>query len=137
VERVRQKLDNLETIHEEILNYTKDGKERWLNMEIQPILDDAGDVTHFVGIQTDITGHKEQEASLRYAKEKAESATRDKSEFLANISHELRTPLNRIVGIAELLTHELPHDIQRDYLQTLNESAQNLLRIINDLLDLS
>ncbi|HEY1095694.1 MAG TPA: ATP-binding protein [Alphaproteobacteria bacterium] len=72
------------------------------------------------------------------AKDMAESANIAKSEFLANMSHEIRTPLNAIVGIAHILkTHKLQIGRRREFIKTLDDSAQALLALINDLLDFS
>ena len=71
---------------------------------------------------------------------KAESASRAKSEFLANMSHELRTPLNSVIGFSEVLTKGLAGDItdkQKEYTQDIWKSGKHLLRLINDILDLS
>jgi signal transduction histidine kinase/DNA-binding response OmpR family regulator len=76
-------------------------------------------------------------AQLLEAKEKAEEASRIKSEFLANISHEIRTPRNGVIGMTELaLGTELSGE-QREYLELVRTSADSLLRIINDVLDFS
>jgi len=84
---------------------------------------------------------KRAETQLIEAKNSAEAASRAKSEFLANMSHELRTPLNAIIGFSEILRQEglgpLGHASYRDYVRDVHESGVHLLKIINDILDLS
>ena len=84
---------------------------------------------------------KRAETQLIEAKNSAEAASRAKSEFLANMSHELRTPLNAIIGFSEILRQEglgpLGHTSYRDYVRDVHESGVHLLKIINDILDLS
>lgn len=89
----------------------------------------------------DITLRKQMEQSLRYAKEQADSANRAKSAFLANMSHELRTPLNAIIGFSEMMMKEtygpLGSPKYREYLGDVHLSAEHLLEIINEVLDMS
>lgn len=89
----------------------------------------------------DITTWKRTERELREAKEFAEQANRQKSDFLARISHELRTPLNAIMGFSEVMRTErfgeLRNDKYRGYANDIHSSGEHLLALINDLLDLS
>lgn len=74
---------------------------------------------------------------LEEAHEASERSNRLKTEFLANISHELRTPMNGILGLTQLLTLEYPNNAQRELLTPLRESADHLMRLIDNLIDLS
>ncbi|KAA8980340.1 ATP-binding protein [Halospina sp. K52047b] len=128
---------NGEPVRQEILNYSRQGHTYWLDLDIQPVHDDGGRLVNFVAVQTDITRRKELEHRLRQAKEDADRSNQAKSQFLANISHELRTPLNGIIGISELLQRDQKRPDAEEQLSTLKDSANGLLEIINDLLDLS
>ncbi len=90
-----------------------------------------------IGGALDVTEQKRIEEQLRDLKNKADQANHAKSEFLANMSHEIRTPMNGVIGIADLLQNTELNDLQKEYVQLVISSAQSLLNILNDILDLS
>jgi signal transduction histidine kinase len=85
----------------------------------------------------EITDRKRAEVELLAAKERAESADRSKSEFLAVMSHEIRTPLNAIVGFTHLLSEAIRDEEQAMWVKTIDESTRVLQTLINDILDFS
>jgi PAS domain S-box-containing protein len=113
------------------------GRLLWMHTVKRPLMGPNGSSTHVLGVSNDVSVHKQVEATLQKARAAAEAANQAKSEFLASMSHEIRTPLNGIIGMSDLcLDTELSRE-QREYIETVQLSADGLLNVINDILDFS
>ncbi|MBI3135883.1 MAG: response regulator [Bacteroidetes bacterium] len=139
-------------------NFAKDGTQYWVLTSLTPILDEKGEVNKIISIDSDISKQKRAEQELilandiaemsiengnmaleelHKAKELLEESLKVKERFLANMSHEIRTPMNAIIGFTNLmLKSDLPEE-QKQYLNAIHTSGENLLVIINDILDIS
>ena len=110
---------------------------QFFNGQYVRIYDQRGHGGDVVTLTHDITAMVQNELDLNAARQRAEAANRAKSAFLANMSHEIRTPMNGVVGMAELLTETELNKEQRLYAETIRNSGEALLVIINDVLDYS
>ncbi|MGI9469021.1 MAG: ATP-binding protein [Rubripirellula sp.] len=115
------------------------GAQRWMEQTAGPVRGDADPdvVTEMVAITRDITDKKHDEGQLLTAKENAERASAAKTNFLANMSHEIRTPMNGILGMVNMLTDTTLTQEQEECVSVIQQSSESLLRILNDILDLS
>jgi PAS domain S-box-containing protein len=115
----------------------KSGEYRWFSDSRSVIVNGSGQPAALVGVSRDVTEQKELQEELLAAKDAAEAANRAKSEFVSNMSHEIRTPLNGVKGMAELAYRRSDKPEVRHYLDLARQSADHLMCIINDVIDLS
>ncbi|MFP6903447.1 MAG: PAS domain S-box protein [Verrucomicrobiia bacterium] len=116
---------------------SEEGRTIWASVTKVPFRNRSGIITGIIGISRDITALKLAEEESARARDLAVEAAQVKAQFLAVMSHEIRTPMNGIIGMIDLLlSSELSED-QREYAQTVRTSADALLDILNDILDLS
>jgi PAS domain S-box-containing protein len=152
---LRDTLTRGEVWRGEFVNRRKSGEHYHEMAIISPIRQSDGRVTHYVAVQEDISEKKrigeeldryrhhleelieERTHQLVEARLAAETANKAKSAFLANMSHEIRTPMNAIVGLTHLLQVSCRDSNQSDKLRKISDSAQHLLAVINDVLDIS
>jgi PAS domain S-box-containing protein len=138
LEKSRVQMESLmasgvETSNYEVRLRARDGSYRWILWNLR------GDPAsrRIYGVGYDMTERRLVEEELIHAREAALQASQEKSRFLANMSHEIRTPMNAIIGMTSLLLSTPLTPEQRDLLQTVHQSGEVLLGLINDVLDIS
>nr|AML77577.1 putative LOV domain-containing protein [Picochlorum atomus] len=140
VAKLRKAVKSGEACTVQIANYKRSGDPFMNYLSLTPIHDAKGNLTHYVGIQSDITdlvNHKQAELSARHQAAEAAAATEAKSQFLARMSHEIRTPLNGMIAVGQLLAETRLTPQQWDLVNTIRCSGEALLTLVTDILDFS
>ena len=151
LDRLRRRLAVGKPTTDEVINYRKDGTPYYVRWRVAPIRNEAGEITHFVSVQEDITAEKEREKelerrvrerteALRVARDEAERSSRLKSALLANMSHEIRTPLTSIIGFAQSIGEEMENSssgLVGQFADLIEKSGRRLLDTLSAVLNLS
>ena len=116
----------------------KSGELFFINGTLAAMTDEAGTLRGFIVVTRDMTEARRAQEALLEARNASEAANIAKTEFLANMSHEIRTPMNAIIGLSALLAGSKPlSERQTEFIRTLRTSAESLMALINDLLDIT
>ena len=116
----------------------KNGERFYVSGTMASMRDEHGHVRGYIKIARDMTDERHAQEALIEARNAAEAANIAKTEFLANMSHEIRTPMNAVIGLSNILASSQPlTQKQREFIKTLQMSADSLLSLINDLLDIA
>jgi PAS domain S-box-containing protein len=135
IQKGRDLSKNKQSFEVDLLGYRKDGTPMWLTVINSVILNKSGAVEKYIEVVIDISAKKKVELELISAKEEALQLSRAKDMFISVMSHEIRTPLNAVIGMSHLLLEGDPLESQKENLNVLKFSADNLLTLINDVLD--
>jgi len=137
-DHIKYNLKDGEVIEKEFRLKHKNKTDIWIITREVPFKRNENDeVQEVLGTAIDITSRKMAEKELIKAKKQAEEAARIKSDFLSTMSHEIRTPMNAIIGFTDLLLTSKFSEQESQYLNTIKYSADNLMVILNDILDIS
>ncbi|MBX2840534.1 MAG: response regulator [Flammeovirgaceae bacterium] len=112
-----------------------EGKIYWVISKAIIFSTENDEPSGIIGVDTDITKFKESEESLLRVKKETEDSMREKEEFFSIMTHEIRTPMNAVIGMTHLLLQNHPREDQKNFLNSLKFSADNLLALIKDIVD--
>ena len=136
-QRISESIRQKRSVRAELLLLDRSGGRTWVECSIASLTDENGELAGHINVSRDVSEAKQREAELAEAKAVAEEALQTKTRFLATMSHEVRTPLNGIIGTADLLATTALDCDQTDYVDTLVQSGDALLTIVNDILEMT
>lgn len=114
------------------------GSDGFMRLNAAPVRNEKGEIIAAVAVAEDVTSITRAHVELLKSKNEAEAANQAKSEFLANMSHEIRTPMNAVIGFSDLLMEQdLTDDERADFVQRIRSAGSHLIRLIDDILDIS
>lgn len=138
--KIRESLRKQEPIRTAIVNYSKSGEKYWLDINIIPLKNNNGEVTHFAAIERDLTEIKRAEEEIREKNEQLQELNATKNKFLGIASHDLRNPLYLIRSFSEVLKDETLGALngkQKEFLKKIFDASHYMRSLLDNLLDIS
>jgi PAS domain S-box-containing protein len=136
IEMMRERLSKGEGFKDvEVINYTKDGKPYWVNIEVQPILDGNGKITQFIAIESDVTERKANQKALEERNEELIKTNAELDRFVYSASHDLRAPISSLLGLIEVARMEKDPKNLEQLLDLKKKSLLRLDQFIKDIVD--
>ncbi|SIN85862.1 ATP-binding protein [Salinivibrio sp. ES.052] len=135
--KLEQFIDHEQAFSDIEWHITSRAHDYWVSLSGRPCYNKRGELAGYRGTAKDITATKRRVVELQQARQQAELANNAKSQFLAVMSHEIRTPLNAVLGLIDALQHSRLSTEQKEWVGQMDKSAQLLLTLISDVLDLS
>ena len=121
----------------EIVNLKKDNEPYWASVNISPIKNESGSISHFLLLEEDVTQKKELEIELKLALTKSNEINVFKTHLLGNLNHEIRTPMNSIIGLAQIMSEETKDRSAQEMSEKIIKSSYRLLNTLNSIIELS
>ncbi|WP_455244256.1 PAS domain-containing sensor histidine kinase [Petrachloros mirabilis] len=137
---IRSALDRQEPFRTVIVNYAKSGRKYWLDINLIPLKDKTGKVTHFAAIERDLTDIKKAEEEIRQKNKELEELNETKNKFLGMASHDLRNPLHTIQSFSQILEDGMVGGVnaeQKDMLGSIYNASKFMQALLENLLDIS
>ena len=135
--KISEKLNLGQVWRGEFIKTKRCGEPYWVSSICAPIINEAGNTTHYLTIEQDITEKKELEIDLKLALKKANEINALKTQLLGNMSHEVRTPLNAIIGYSQIIREEVLDEIGTEMSSKIIKSSLRLLNTLNSIIELS
>jgi PAS domain S-box-containing protein len=130
-------IDRYGSITLDVMMNHKNGSPLWVELSASFLRNTRGEPVGILGVSRDVTQRKKAQQELTEARRRAEESEKLKSAFLANMSHEIRTPMNSVIGYADLMCSSRLSGEQKEFMENIKNSGVYLLKIIDDILDLS
>jgi len=137
---IRAALNKKEPFRTVIVNYSKSGRKYWLDINLIPLKDHKGNVTHFAAIERDLTDIKKAEEEIKQKNTELEALNETKNKFLGMASHDLRNPLHTIQSFSQIIQEGIVGDVnaeQKDMLGSIYNASKFMQALLENLLDIS